>query len=117
MAVFLAAGFLSVSCNGVSLTTTPMSGLVRKDFTERALLDVRGGASKKKKPRTGSLAKTVTGKKKVQAKKPSEKKSGGNNGLGDWYGQIPRLTKTYINSIVTCTVLGLLSVVPQAMQL
>mmetsp|Transcript_17174 Transcript_17174/g.39670 ORF Transcript_17174/g.39670 Transcript_17174/m.39670 type:complete len:339 (-) Transcript_17174:40-1056(-) len=109
LAVLLIAGFLSVSCNGVSSTTTPMSVLIQKDITTRALFDVRGGASnnKKKKSRTGSLSKTVTGKKKVGAKKSSEKKSGG-NGLGDWYGQIPRLTRAYINSIVTCTFLGLL---------
>jgi len=108
LAVLLIAGFLSISCNGVSSTTTPMSVLIQKDITTRALFDVRGGASKKKKKsRTGSLSKTVTGKKKVGAKKSSEKKSGG-NGLGDWYGRIPRLTKAYINSIVTCTFFGLL---------
>jgi len=107
LTVLLMSGFLSVSCNGASPTTTPMFGLVPTEISQRALLDVRGGASKKKKSRTGSLAKTVTGKTKVGAKKASQKKTGG-NGLSDWYSQIPPLTRIYVNSIGICTVLGLI---------
>lgn len=108
MAILLLVGFLSLSWNCASATTTPMRSLVPKDFNGRSMLEIRGGAAKKKKKsRTGSLAKTVTGKKKVGANKSSEKKNAG-NGLGDWYGQIPRLTKIYINSIGICTFLGLI---------
>jgi len=95
-------------CNGASATRTTMFGLAPTEFSQRALLNVRGGASKKKKARTGSLAKTVTGKTKVGAKKSAQKKAAVGNGLSDWYSQIPRLTKIYVNSIGICTLLGLL---------
>jgi len=80
LALMLVLGVLSVSCNGASPTTTAMFGVVSPNeiSNNRAaalLLDVRGGA-RKKKSRTGSLnSKTVTGKKKVGAKKAAEKKT------------------------------------------
>lgn len=112
LTVLLVLGFLSASrCNGA----TPVFGVVPTtgfSYQQRAaaLLDVRGGASKKAKSRTGSLSKTVTGKKKVgAAKKAAEtKSSGGGNGLSDWYNNIPRLTKIYVNTILICTTLGLI---------
>jgi membrane associated rhomboid family serine protease len=113
LTVLLVLGFLSASCcNGaVSATTTPVFGVVpTTGFSQqrRALLDVRGGAIKKKS-RTGSLNKTVTGKKKVgAAKKAAEKKSSSGNGLSDWYNNIPRLTKIYVNAILICTTVGLI---------
>lgn len=109
LALTLVLGVLSVSCDGASSpTTTAMFGVVSPK-TAAALLDVRGGA-RKKKSRTGSLnSKTVTGKKKVGAKKAAEKKPESmGNALSDWYNQIPRFTKIYVNMIVACTVLGLL---------
>jgi len=124
LTVVLVLSFLSVSCYGASATNTPMFGLVPKQvslqndiretrserhaFQYRALLDVRGGASKKKKSRTGSLAKTVTGKTKVGAKKKAAEKKSAGNSLGDWYNQIPPLTRVYVTMIGMCTFLGLI---------
>lgn len=111
LTALLVAGISLVSFNSVSAITAPKFGVVPADFSQRALLDLRGGASKKRKRKsqTGSLTKTVTGKKKVQAKKTSEKKkTGGTSGLRDYYNAIPRLTKIYANMILTCTALGLL---------
>lgn len=107
LAVLLVLGVLSASCNAASTTTSPTLGMIPRPFSRRALLDVRGGASRKKKSRTGSLSKTVTGKTKVGAKKSSPKKSA-ENGLSNWYSQIPPLTKVYVNSIGVCTILGLI---------
>lgn len=108
LSVVLILGFLSVVSSGASATRSPMFGLVApKEVSNRALLDVRGGA-RKKKSRTGSLSsKTVTGKKKVGAKKAAEKKAAAGSALGDWYKQIPRFTKIYVNMIGVCTLLGL----------
>ena len=110
LTAMLVAGISFVSFNGASAIIAPKFGLVQTEFSQRALFDVRGGASKrrKRKSRTGSLSKTVTGKKKVGAKKESEKKTSSGSGLGEWYDQIPRLTKIYINSILICTTLGLI---------
>jgi len=106
LTLLMVSGFLSGSCDGASATINPAFDLISTGSPHRAILQLRGGASKKKKSRTGSLAKTVTGKTKVEAKKPSQKTGG--NGIQDWYNQIPRLTKIYVNSIVICTLLGLL---------
>jgi membrane associated rhomboid family serine protease len=72
------------------------------------LLDLRGGA-KKRKSRTGSLAKTVTGKTKVGAKKSSETKKSGNLGgpLLEYYNGIPSLTRLYAQSFLICSVLAI----------
>lgn len=113
LTALLVAGISLVSFNGASAITAPKFGLVPTEFSHRALLDLRGGASKRKKRRNGqvgSLSKTVTGKKKVGAKKNAEKKkaSSGNGGLEDWYKGLPRLTRYYAICIMVCTTLGLL---------
>mmetsp|Transcript_18523 Transcript_18523/g.38178 ORF Transcript_18523/g.38178 Transcript_18523/m.38178 type:complete len:325 (-) Transcript_18523:80-1054(-) len=110
LTVLLVAGISLVSFNGASAITAPKFGLVPSEFSQRALLDIRGGASKKrkKKSRTGSLNKTVTGKTKVGAKKAAEKKASSKDGLSKWYADIPPLTKIYVNCILICTTLGLL---------
>mmetsp|Transcript_24445 Transcript_24445/g.67561 ORF Transcript_24445/g.67561 Transcript_24445/m.67561 type:complete len:333 (-) Transcript_24445:1244-2242(-) len=109
LAMTLVLGALFVTCNGASPATNGMFGLVSpRQISNHALMDLRGGA-RKKKSRTGSLSKTVTGKKKVGAKKASEKKAESvGNALGDWYKQIPRFTKIYVNMIIACTFLGVL---------
>ena len=109
LVVLTVSCFLSVSCNGGSATTTPIFGVAPTQISQHALFDLRGGASKKKRSRTGSLSKTVTGKKKVGANKESVVKKTGANGLKDWYDQVPRFTRYYINSIVICTALGVLA--------
>lgn len=75
----------------------------------QGILDLRGGASKKKS-RTGSLSKTVTGKKKVGAKKDAlGKKSKSTAGdLMQIYKDILPLTRGYISMVVLCTLLGLI---------
>eukprot|EP00531_Pseudo-nitzschia_arenysensis_P019169 CAMPEP_0116151436 /NCGR_PEP_ID=MMETSP0329-20121206/20093_1 /TAXON_ID=697910 /ORGANISM="Pseudo-nitzschia arenysensis, Strain B593" /LENGTH=326 /DNA_ID=CAMNT_0003648043 /DNA_START=213 /DNA_END=1193 /DNA_ORIENTATION=+ len=110
LTVLLVAGISLVSFNSASAITAPKFGLVPTEFSQHALLDLRGGASKKRKrkARTGSLSKTVTGKTKVGAKKAAEKKSSSKEGLAKWYAEIPRLTKIYVNCILICTTLGLM---------
>ena len=108
VAILLVSGFLSMPCNGAHATITQKFGVVSTEFSHPFLLELRGGAKRKKKSRTGSLAKTVTGKTKVGAKKASEKKASSGNGLSNWYAGIPRLTKLYVNSIIFCTALGLI---------
>jgi len=119
---------LSISSfDGASSTTAaPMFGLVPKRISSlqvttdthiktqyhssSVLLELRGGASKKKsRSRTGSLTKTVTGKKKVGAKKKASQKStlAGSN-AADYYKQIPPLTRIYVTMIGVCSLLGLL---------
>ncbi len=110
LTVLLVAGISLLSFNSASAITAPKFGLVPTEISQRALFDIRGGASKKRKrkARTGSLSKTVTGKTKVGAKKAAEKKSSSKEGLAKWYADIPRLTKIYVNIILICTTLGLL---------
>ena len=135
-AIMLMMSALSISCDGASsTTTTPMFGLgpktvsslrttttittdIRNDDLFRfnnhnnqydsssVLLELRGGARKKKRSRTGSLAKTVTGKTKVGAAKKAAQKP--KNSLVDYYKEIPPLTRGYVTMIGLCTVLGLL---------
>lgn len=75
------------------------------------LLELRGGASRRKS-RTGSLtksSKTVTGKKKVGAKKAAEKEKE-KSAVGDLmkkYKNILPLTRIYITMVGVCTLLGL----------
>lgn len=72
------------------------------------VLSLRGGA-KRKSSRTGSLSKaskTVTGKKKVGAKKTEEKSAV--NDLLQKYKQILPLTRLYISMVGLCTLLGLI---------
>ena len=75
------------------------------------LLELRGGASKRKsKSRVSSLAsslskKTATGKKKVGAKKAAEKSAV--KDLLEKYKNILPLTRIYITMVAGCTILGL----------
>jgi derlin-1 len=75
------------------------------------ILELRGGASRRKS-RTGSLSKaskTVTGKKKVGAKKAAEKEKE-KSAAGDLikkYKNILPLTRIYISMVGLCTLLGL----------
>lgn len=71
------------------------------------LLELRGGASRRKaKSRMSSLSKkTVTGKKKVGAKKAEAKSAP--NAVVEWYKQILPLTRVYLTMVGVCTLLGL----------
>jgi derlin-1 len=74
------------------------------------ILDLRGGAAKKKS-RIGSLSsssKTVTGKKKVGANKDSSDNKKPQFDMVEIYKSILPLTRVYMTMVVVCTVLGLL---------
>jgi derlin-1 len=71
------------------------------------LLELRGGASRRKsKSRMSSMKKTITGKNKVGAKKAEEKSAA--NDMLQKYKQILPLTRIYITMVAGCTLLGLL---------
>lgn len=75
-----------------------------------SFLEIRGGASRSKKPRVGSLnakAKTATGKTKVQAAKTAEKTSAIADGLQK-YKKILPMTRLYITLVGLVSVLGLI---------
>jgi Derlin-1 len=82
----------------------------RPSFHQR-ILDLRGGASKKKAT-SGSLSKTVTGKKKVGAKKDVlDKSKDAKSNVGDvmqLYKNVLPLTRTYMTMVALCTLLGLI---------
>jgi derlin-1 len=71
------------------------------------LLELRGGASRRKsKSRMSSMKKTITGKNKVGGKKAEEKSAA--NDMLQKYKQILPLTRIYITMVAGCTLLGLL---------
>jgi derlin-1 len=96
--------------------TSSFGALVRPFSSERfqvgddsinQLLQLRGGASRKK-TRTGSLSKTVTGKKKVGAAKKAAEKKSATGDLLQKYKNILPLTRIYISMVGVFTLLGLM---------
>jgi membrane associated rhomboid family serine protease len=92
-------------------TSFRLDGQVARNINEAnsldTLLELRGGASRRKaKSRVSSLSKkTVTGKKKVGAKKAEEKSAA--NDMLEKYKRIMPLTRIYITMVAVCTLLGL----------
>ena len=72
------------------------------------ILQVRGGAKKKRKGKTATLSssRTATGKKKVQSGAKKEKKSTLEDGMQK-YKQILPLTRIYITMVFGATLLGM----------
>jgi membrane associated rhomboid family serine protease len=71
----------------------------------KSIIELRGGASKKRKSRTGSLTKTVTGKTKVGANTNAANKTTKDFVLQK-YREMKPLTRAYITAVAVITILG-----------
>jgi membrane associated rhomboid family serine protease len=123
-AIFVTLMSLLVSCHGAS-SSSHLFGVLRRTIavgkdisasniyrlqdysTVAAIVDLRGGASKRKS-RTGSLTKTVTGKKKVGAKKAAASKKSNVDTVLQFYNDILPITRFYVSAIGLCTAIGLI---------